>query len=131
MRTLFAALLLTLPLLACQAQSDGEPVEPATSETAKSVPPVAEPSSPSNSLRDATPTPQGAQASDDCGAGEVDQRWSNSLPTTDVKAAIAEAVGDRPIRYYTQGDPITMDFNPERLNVELGADGRIKAFRCG
>jgi len=53
------------------------------------------------------------------------------LPTNDVKAEIAATVGERPIRYYTQGDPITMDFSAARLNVELGEDGRIKVFRCG
>jgi hypothetical protein len=52
-------------------------------------------------------------------------------PTVVVKTDIAAIVGERPIRYYTQGDPITMDFNADRLNVELGADGRIKLFRCG
>ena len=58
-------------------------------------------------------------------------RWLNVLPTKTVKTEIAATVGERPIRYYTQGDPITMDFNPARLNVELGVDGRIKVFRCG
>jgi hypothetical protein len=70
-------------------------------------------------------------AGDECGAGEVAGRWLNALPTDDVKADIAAKVGDRPIRYYTQGDPITMDFNAARLNVESGPDGRIKLFRCG
>ena len=66
----------------------------------------------------------------DCGADLLD-RWLNVLPTDDVKAQIAATVGERPIRYYTQGDPITLDFNPSRLNAELGVDGRIKLFRCG
>lgn len=133
MRTLFATLLLTAPLVACQAQDDGEPPAPITSEASESAAPVTETAAAgtSNPPEAATPTPPSAQASDDCGAGEVAGRWSNSLPTDDVKTAIAKAVGDRPIRYYTQGDPITMDFNPNRLNVELGEDGRIKIFRCG
>ena len=65
-----------------------------------------------------------------CGADKLG-RWLNVLPTDPVKTEIAATVGDRPIRYYTQGDPITMDFSPARLNVELGKDGRIKRFRCG
>jgi hypothetical protein len=68
---------------------------------------------------------------DDCGANLVTARWLNALPTADVKSSIAKAVGERPIRYYGQGDAITMDFSPQRLNVELGNDGRIKLFRCG
>src|SRR5690606_5100224 len=80
----------------------------------------------------ATATTQPAEtAGDECGASKISARWLNALPTDDVKAAIAAKVGNRPIRYYTQGDPITADFNPARLNVESGADGRIKQFRCG
>ena len=72
-----------------------------------------------------------AKREDTCGADKVSERWLNALPTADVKSAIAKAVGERPIRYYGEGDAITMDFSPQRLNVELGKDGRIKLFRCG
>lgn len=37
----------------------------------------------------------------------------------------------RPNRVYAEGDPITMDHRPDRLNVIVGADGRILAVRCG
>ena len=47
------------------------------------------------------------------------------------KAYVDARVGNRPIRYYTVGDAITMDFNPARLNVVLGKDGRIQRLRCG
>lgn len=67
---------------------------------------------------------------DACGSAKLG-RWLNILPTQTVKDEIVATVGERPVRYYTQGDPITMDFNPARLNVELGKDGRIKLFRCG
>jgi hypothetical protein len=66
-----------------------------------------------------------------CGAGLVGDRWLGFEPTPEVKAYIAARVGDRPIRYYTIGDPITMDYNPNRLNVVLGRDGRIEKLRCG
>lgn len=68
---------------------------------------------------------------DSCGASKVSGRWLNSLPSDDVKAAIADAVGERRIRYYAEGDAITMDYSEDRLNVVLGKDGRIKEFRCG
>jgi len=80
---------------------------------------------PSRPLHRRTSPPEDA-----CGAGKLG-RWLNLLPTATVKDEIAEAVGARPIRYYTQGDPITMDYSEARLNVELGPDGRIKRFRCG
>ena len=66
----------------------------------------------------------------ECGADKLD-RWLNVLPSNDVKAEIREAVGHNRIRYIAPGDMVTMDFRPDRLNVETGADGRIKLFRCG
>lgn len=103
--------------------------------------PTAEVASDSNGALPAAtgaPTPSGAPAppaasedADACSAGKVRDRWSNVMPSDDVKAAIAAAVGDRPIRYYADGDPITMDYSESRLNVVLGADGRIAEFRCG
>jgi hypothetical protein len=65
-----------------------------------------------------------------CGADMLDTMLG-SAPTPEARAYIAARVGDRPIRYYTRGDPITMDYNPDRLNVVLGPDGRIAEFRCG
>jgi hypothetical protein len=66
-----------------------------------------------------------------CGAELVGDRWIGSLPTPEFKAYVDARVGNRPIRYYTVGDAITMDFNPARLNVVLGKDGRIQRLRCG
>lgn len=78
--------------------------------------------------RDAPPP---VASPESCGAELIGDRWIGSLPTAEVKAYIAARVGDRPIRYYTIGDPITMDHNPARLNVVLGKDGRIQRLRCG
>src|SRR5688572_18591277 len=126
-RPFLAAALLIASLAACQAEGTEEPVIPEATEAAAENAAVSTP----------TPDPQADSAresgeADDsgCGADKLD-RWLNVLPTDDVKAEIAATVGERPIRYYGQGDPITMDFSPARLNVELGADGRIKLFRCG
>jgi hypothetical protein len=60
-----------------------------------------------------------------CGADRlqhlVGRRWPQPLPE-----------GARPVRIYAQGDPVTMDMSPERLNVELDAQRRrILAIRCG
>jgi hypothetical protein len=129
---MFAAFLVA-SLVACQASDDSDPAAPETPEATETAAQGAEAGSmPDQPIAGATSTPESAHADDsDCGADRVSGRWLNSLPTEDVKADIADRVGDRPIRYYTQGDPITMDFNPSRLNVELGEDGRIKVFRCG
>ena len=89
------------------------------------------PEPPETRAAEVAPTSAEVQARDSaCGADKLG-RWLNALPTADVKAEIAASVGERPIRYYTQGNPITMDFSEDRLNVELGQDGRIKLFRCG
>jgi hypothetical protein len=117
------AVVSALALGACQA--GGEPAEPVASQS----PALA--AAPSQLAETASPAGSSDAAGDECGADKVAARWLNALPTDEVKADIAARVGDRPIRYYSQGDPITMDFNAARLNVESGPDGRIKLFRCG
>lgn len=67
---------------------------------------------------------------DSCGAKQMDI-FVDGLSATEVRLQIANRAGNRPVRYYTEGDPITMDHNPQRLNVELGKDTRIKRFWCG
>ena len=34
------------------------------------------------------------------------------------------------LRVIKPGDPVTEDFNPNRLNAVIGVDGRIKSFGC-
>ena len=122
----YAAALLIVPLTACGSGGTGEANASGATTAADDGKPFAEPSAPG-----VTPMVAPVQASDTpCGADKLG-RWLNVLPTDDVKSQIAATVGDRPIRYYAQGDAITMDFSEARLNVELGADGRIKLFRCG
>ncbi|MGX7895388.1 I78 family peptidase inhibitor [Tsuneonella sp. HG222] len=121
----------SLVLAACTAgetPADSPSPSPTATETASADDPavVSE-----QAVGEAQQAPQPADAdASQCEAEKVGE-FVNAQPTAETKAAIADAVGDRPIRYYTQGDPITMDFNVARLNVELGADGRIKLFRCG
>jgi hypothetical protein len=128
MRHLPAAALLIASLAACEAGGDAAGPEARASATDATVV-SGQPAEPSTART--APTSAQAMARDTaCGADQLG-RWLNALPTEQVKAAIAAAVGERPIRYYTQGDPITMDFSEARLNVEFGKDGRIKLFRCG
>lgn len=67
---------------------------------------------------------------DQCRASTLG-RYLNLLPTDDVKAGIAAQVGQRTIRYIAPGQPVTMDYRIDRLNVETGKDGRIKRLYCG
>ena len=127
LRSSFAAVFLVASLAACEPAEEATPapVETAVEDATVPVP------TPTPLAARADAEPDSDEATDNgCGADKLD-RWLNVLPTDDVKREIAATVGERPIRYYTQGDPITMDFSPSRLNVELGEDGRIKLFRCG
>src|SRR5690349_7446271 len=123
--------------MAACAPSETPPEPAASTSSAAGSTPGASPESQSTTPApiasgEPAPTAEPTDAGpDSCGASKVRGRWLNALPTDDVKAEIAKTVGDRRIRYYAEGDPITMDYSEERLNVVLGKDGRIKDFRCG
>ena len=74
------------------------------------------------------PAPGEANAAG-CGADKLGN-FINVLPTSDILDQIKARIGDKAIRVINPGDAVTMDFRPDRLNVEAGADGRIKQFRC-
>lgn len=71
------------------------------------------------------------QERDACGIAKVAPRFTGAQASAETRASIAAAVGERPIRYFAEGDPVTMDYNEQRLNVVLTRDGRIIEFRCG
>ncbi|MEH3101946.1 I78 family peptidase inhibitor [Sphingomonas adhaesiva] len=50
----------------------------------------------------------------------------------DAAAALAQkSSGARTLRRYVTGSPVTMDFRPDRLNVETDAAGTIVKLTCG
>jgi hypothetical protein len=65
-----------------------------------------------------------------CDAGRVQSYVGQPFSDALAERARAEA-GARTVRSYGVGDPVTMDFRPDRLNVERGADGRIVKLGCG
>lgn len=128
---LAALLVLALPLAAACTATETTP----DATDSASAAPEATMTTPAP---DATRTPEASEPpaasepeADSCNASKVRPRWTGALPTDEVKAEIAKTVGERRIRYYTEGDPITMDYSEERLNVVLGKDGRIAEFSCG
>ena len=137
-RWIMLAATASLALSACTADETGsEPSEtagPATGETSMAPAPPANGPSRAPATQATTAAPReaagGNPAGSTCGADQV-KGWLSAQPTADIKAQIAKAAGDRPIRYYTDGDPITMDYSEARLNVVLGKNGRITEFRCG
>ncbi|MEG8040092.1 I78 family peptidase inhibitor [Sphingomonas sp. LR60] len=49
----------------------------------------------------------------------------------EVTAEAQRLSGARSVRSYRSGDALTMDFRPDRLNVERDAGGRVVKFSCG
>lgn len=66
---------------------------------------------------------------DECGASKLGA-YLNLLPTEETLAKIRATVGHDRIRQYGPNQAITMDYRPDRLNIETGVDGRIKRFHC-
>lgn len=69
------------------------------------------------------------RTADTCGAAKAQARV-NSLPSKDILAAIRDDISHSRIRVIEPGMAVTMDYVPNRLNIEVGADGRIKTIRC-
>jgi len=45
-------------------------------------------------------------------------------------AAIREWRGDNPVRVIRPGTVVTMDYRPQRLNIDVDESGTITGFRC-
>jgi hypothetical protein len=69
-------------------------------------------------------------AGDECGASLLGS-YLGKVPSVEAMAAISAAVGHDRFRTIRPGDAVTMDYRAERLNIELGEDGRITRMRCG
>lgn len=73
-------------------------------------------------------TPQ--RAEDGCGA-ELLGGYIGRDADAATMTSIAKLVEHDRIRTIRHGEAVTMDYRPDRLNVELGEDGRIARVRCG
>lgn len=49
----------------------------------------------------------------------------------EVDAEALRLTGGRVVRRIGPGQPVTMDYRTNRVNIEHDADGRITAIRCG
>ncbi len=75
-----------------------------------------------------TPAPS-REMKPDCGADQLGGYLGQ--PASDsVIAAIRQWRGDKPVRVLRPGMAVTMDYRPERLNVQVDGDGKIKGFSC-
>lgn len=107
-----------------QAPAPAESLVPLPTE--QPAPPASPSAAPIERIAPATSEPP----ADDCGADKI-KTYLRQLPTTEVIDRIRAAIGHERIRTIKPGDAVTMDFRPDRLNIEIGEDGRIKLLRCG
>lgn len=111
-----ALLIGVLALSACGPTDERPADAPAPSPTSQPAPP--------------SDSPKPSPGADECGAGKLGA-YVNQLPSTETMTGIRAAIGHDRIRTIKPGDAVTMDHRPDRLNIELGEDGRIKVVRCG
>lgn len=128
----------TLALAACSdtgtPESMGEDgaVSTPTDATTSSAPdtPVSNAPSPGASpTPEPTPAPGEAPETDECGAAKVSAYVAQEA-TPAVRARLAADVGHDRIRWVGPDTVVTMDFRPDRLNVELDSAGVITGGKC-
>lgn len=122
MRLIVISLATVVALAACTEQAPpSEPAEPAGDTPAPAA--SASTATPPPATREPT-TP--APPTDECGAAER-QGWIGRA-RADLPSAPAGAVW----RVYETGQPVTMDFNAARLNIEISPDSqRVVRITCG
>lgn len=65
-----------------------------------------------------------------CDAGRA-QALVGSAASAELGADALQRTGAREIRWIQPGDMVTMDYRPDRLNIELDARNRVARFTCG
>jgi len=59
------------------------------------------------------------------------QRLIGRAATAELGAEALRLTSARTIRWIRPGDMVTMDFRPDRLNIDLDGQGRVSGLRCG
>ena len=77
----------------------------------------------------AAPIAEAAAPGVQCDANAVQSLVGQMV--VDVTAAAQKRSGARLVRSYRSGDVMTMDFRPDRLNIERDASGKVVKFSCG
>ena len=76
------------------------------------------------------PKAQGLADVSGCGDAKVadliGKRWTEAL-----RAPTQKRAGVRELRVIAPGDAVTMDYRPDRLNIETDAEGRVVRLKCG
>ena len=69
--------------------------------------------------------PPGQDGINQCGA--LDLQYLVGAPARDLEAIRF----NKPVRVIYPGTAVTMDFSADRLNFQIGRDGRIQRVSCG
>lgn len=58
-------------------------------------------------------------------------RFVGAHAVTEVRRTVRQVARPHPVRWIVPGQAITLDQNPQRLNVITDETGRIAVMRCG
>lgn len=70
------------------------------------------------------------QPADLCGADKAKSSIGQSY-TVEIGARLQDVSGAKSMRVIRPGQAVTMDYRPDRLNVELDETDRISRISCG
>lgn len=73
---------------------------------------------------------QGAAPADTCSL-TLTARFVGARAVPQVRGTVLQVARPHPVRWIAPGQAITLDQNPERLNVIVDENGRIAVMRCG
>jgi hypothetical protein len=59
------------------------------------------------------------------------QRFVGQPATADLAAEAQRLSGARTVRWKAPGMAVTMDYRPDRLNIEIDAAQKVVSFDCG
>lgn len=70
-------------------------------------------------------------APDDTCSLAITARFIGARAVEEVRNTVGQIARPHPVRWIAPGQAITLDHNPQRLNVILDEEGRIAVMRCG
>lgn len=128
----FAAVL-SLSVAACARDAGDTATDAAVPEAAPAgtvAPPAGGPETPSDDIAAAVPAADAADPAGPCNADAV-----QSLVGQEATEAVLEQArrdsGSNTVRALKPGQPATMDFRPDRLDIALDDNNVIQSLRCG
>lgn len=116
--------LLVLPLSAALAACSAPPPDEQEVEQAQAQQAAAQAAAPEP---DAAPQPPPIGS---CDATQVQSLVGQALSDASRDQARQDS-GAKQVRVLKQGQPVTMEYLGDRLSIEVDADGRVGAVRCG